>query len=77
MYLVGHSIELSLKAFLLFHGVSLRELRIKYGHDLRKCFEKAEELGLRNHVLIDDMELEAFHVLDDLYSSAKTIGVTH
>lgn len=33
-YLVGHSIELSLKAFLRGRGTPLKELRILYSHDL-------------------------------------------
>jgi hypothetical protein len=71
MYLIGHSIELSLKAFLLLRGISLRDVRVTYGHNLGKTFAKAEQLGLRDHVLIDDAELEAFHALDALYSTKQ------
>src|SRR5664279_4178495 len=47
LYLVGHSIELALKAFLVHKGMLVSELRSKaYGHDLLKCWEKSIELGL-------------------------------
>jgi hypothetical protein len=62
MYLLGHSIELILKAFLAYHGVPLRDLRKKYGHDLEKCFKKAKELGLNNYIFLDEVEVEAFLV---------------
>lgn len=37
-FLLGHSIELSLKAFLIAHGISDRELRA-LGHDLISTFD--------------------------------------
>ena len=41
-YLLGHSIELSLKAFLLGRGVPIRTLRSKaYGHDLAALLHEA------------------------------------
>lgn len=47
LYLIGRSIELALKSYLLSQGVSLRELRSKkYGHNLHACHKKAKELGL-------------------------------
>ena len=33
-YLLGHSIELSLKAFLKAQGFTIEKLKNKYGHDL-------------------------------------------
>jgi hypothetical protein len=46
-YLWGHSIELSLKVFLISHGVSLRELKSKnLGHNLTALWRKAVSLGL-------------------------------
>ncbi len=72
LYLVGHSIELSLKSYLMFHGVPLRELPTKkYGHDLMKSLKKAKELGLGSLVTLDGGELEALEVLNDLYSSKQ------
>lgn len=69
--LIGHSMELSLKAFLLHNGVTLRELRIQFGHNLGKCFKKAKELGLLGAVAFDEHELGAFSVLNELYSTKQ------
>lgn len=73
LYLVGHSIELSLKSYLLHHGVSLHELRSKrhIGHSLHKCLRKAKELGLLNHVKFSGQEEGAFEILDNLYSTKQ------
>jgi hypothetical protein len=48
-FLLGQSIELSLKAFLLGRGVPLKELRSrKYGHNLETLLDEARrrKLGL-------------------------------
>jgi hypothetical protein len=44
-YLLGHSAELMLKAFLFKHGVSIDELK-KIGHNLEKLVCHAKEKGL-------------------------------
>jgi hypothetical protein len=44
-HLLGMSIELALKAFLLDAGRTERDLR-KLGHDLRRQLEECESLGL-------------------------------
>lgn len=68
MYLVGHSIELCLKSYLVFRGVPLSDLKTKkYGHDLEKCLKKAKEIGLNAHVQLDNGELYALNVLNKLY----------
>lgn len=48
-YLVCHALELGLKAFLNYKGLSLKDLKNpeKFGHDLEALFGKARELGLR------------------------------
>lgn len=73
LYLVGHSIELSLKAYLMVGGISLRDLRNskKYGHSLHSCFRKAKELGLLMHVQFSVQEEGAFELLDSLYVSKQ------
>ena len=43
MFLVGQSIELALKAYLLFKGVDLRTLRHDYGHGLHRSLRKAKD----------------------------------
>ena len=71
LYLIGHSMELSLKAFLLHKSVSLRQLRTHFKHDIGRCFNKAKELGLLGSVEFDSHELEAFSVLNELYSTKQ------
>jgi hypothetical protein len=71
MYLAGHAIELALKSYLLHGGVTLQQLRRRFGHDLGKCFRKAKELGLLDHAKFEEAELGAFHVLDALYSTKQ------
>jgi len=69
MYLIAHSMELSLKAFLLHKGVELKDLKKQkeYGHNLVKCFKKAKELGLGSIVDVDKLEEKAFEALNNLY----------
>ena len=69
MYLVGHSIELCLKSYLLFCGVSIKVLRNKpYCHDLTECYKKAKELGLYSHVELSKDDEEVIEILSALYS---------
>ncbi len=71
MYLTGHSIELILKAFMLFKGESLTNLKNKYGHNLEKAFIKANELGLGKSVQFDTNEIEVLKILNVLYSTKQ------
>jgi HEPN domain-containing protein len=45
-FLLSHSIELTLKAFLAVHGKTSEELRKKFGHDLNKLLKEATNRGL-------------------------------
>jgi hypothetical protein len=45
-FLLSHSIELALKAFLAIHGKTSMELRKEFGHDLNKLLKEAEKRGL-------------------------------
>ena len=61
-FLLGQSIELSLKAFLLGHGTPLKELRSKkYGHDLEALLNEAYRLGLE--VKLDGTHRAVIHLL--------------
>lgn len=53
-YLLGHSAELMLKAFLYRHGVTIPELR-KIGHDLEKLVTVSEEKGLPKTVSLNQI----------------------
>lgn len=70
LYLVGHSIELSLKAYLLHKGQTLQTLR-RYDHNLRKCLQAAEALGLSTLLQFSSQEKGAFEILDVLYSTKQ------
>lgn len=71
MFLVGQSVELTLKAFLLSRGVPLNKLRKDYGHNLHRALRKAKELGLFPIAPLAEDELEAIECLNTLYSSKE------
>lgn len=66
MTLCAHSVELSLKAFLLDHGVDEKSVR-NLGHDLVVCLDKCIELGA-NAEGIDRRTLE---IISDLLDSGR------
>jgi hypothetical protein len=70
LYLIAHSIELCLKAYLIHKNVPLHDLK-KYGHDLKKSLQKAKELGLYSHIQLNKIELGALCALNDLYSTKQ------
>jgi hypothetical protein len=53
-YLLGHSAELLLKAFLYKHGIPIYQLK-KIGHDLEKLVACAREKGLPDKVQINQI----------------------
>jgi HEPN domain len=71
MFLVGQSIELSLKAYLLQREVSLKKLRTKFGHDLHKLLRKAKELNLKSLVDLTEEELSTIEILNKLYATKQ------
>lgn len=72
LYLIGHSIELTLKAFLVHKGMVVSELRSKnYGHDLMKCWEKSIELGLGDIYTFTSDDTEIIRLLNTLYSKKQ------
>lgn len=71
MFLTGQSIELALKAFLIHKGVTLRDLRTRYVHDLARCLRKAKELGLHEVVRLTDDEQESIRILSPLYAGKE------
>jgi hypothetical protein len=55
-YLLGHASELLLKSFLVKHGVSLKDLKCKFGHNLAKLIQRARELGLPESVSLTALQ---------------------
>jgi hypothetical protein len=67
-YLASHAIELTLKAFLRHRGIPVRHLRSSkhFGHNLRACYRKAKELGLKEIFKANSNDLRAFWLLIQL-----------
>ena len=70
LYLIGHSIELTLKAFLLSQEVDLKQIK-KLGHNLHDALRKAKELGLLEYVKFNAVEEGAFDLLNELYKTKQ------
>ncbi|PYJ88402.1 MAG: hypothetical protein DME71_13190 [Verrucomicrobia bacterium] len=68
-YLWGHSIELSLKVFLIGHDITLRELKRKdLGHNLTALWQKARSLGLEQEIHLYPEEIGTILVLSRDYA---------
>jgi hypothetical protein len=76
-FLLGRSIELALKAFLLSRGLNARELKSrKYGHDLDALLNKAILLGIEDELSITDLEKGVLQLLNyDYLENASSIGL--
>lgn len=53
-YLLGHSAELMLKAYLYKHGQTISDLK-RLNHDLEKLASRTRESGLPDEVLLDQI----------------------
>ena len=63
-FLLGRSIELSLKAYLMSRGVSIGELRKKkYGHNLHVLLHEAKHRDLGDVVPMEDIEIGVIELL--------------
>lgn len=64
-FLLGRSIELALKAFLLSRGLNAQELKSrKFGHDLGALLDKAIVLGIEDELSITDLEKGVLRLLN-------------
>lgn len=71
-YLMGHSIELSFKAFLRGHGVPVKELRRRpLGHDLSALYERAKRHQLAERVQLSPKDVELVHLLNRDYMNKR------
>ena len=71
-YLVGHSIELALKSFLLAKGYKITELRKRnYGHNLETLLAEARRRKLGREVKLSRYEDEAIKLLNKTYNTKK------
>ncbi len=69
-FLIGHAIELALKAYVLEKGATHDSL-FKLGHDLEGCLENAEKLGFGSVLVVGDDDRAVLRVLNNLYSSKQ------
>lgn len=71
-YLWGHSIELSLKVFLIAEGIPLSVLKSRVlGHNLIALFEKAKSLGIERKVHLYPADVGVIKVLSQDYAEKK------
>ena len=71
-YLLGHSVELSLKAFLLGRGLTIKVLRNKpYGHDLVALVREARRRRLGNLVKLSRRDLAVIDTLNECYGAKE------
>lgn len=77
-YLLGHGIELAIKAFLLAKDVPLAELRSMklMGHDLEKALYRAEGLGFSNLVSLSGEERASIELLNKTYQPKEHEYIT-
>jgi hypothetical protein len=72
-FLAGHSIELSLKAFLLKRGVPYTDLRSprRFGHNLVALLVEARRRKIGREVAIDRSVDRQIPVLNEMYASKR------
>ena len=72
-YLIGHSIELSLKSYLYSKGYTEKTLRHpkKFGHNLSNLLAECRRRKLGREVKLTRYEIKAINVLSDTYKSKK------
>lgn len=52
LYLLGHSLELHFKAFLVLHGIEEKQLAQEFGHDLVASLRECKKHGFCNSILL-------------------------
>lgn len=65
-YLYGHAIELGLKSFLHYKGMTDKELR-KIGHNLTEAWSKCSDLGLLELICDYQQFQECIFIMNDQY----------
>jgi hypothetical protein len=67
-FLIGHAIELALKAFLLQQGTTESFIRRELGHDLMACLASAEATELRKYMSLTEENRALLQLFNSLYS---------
>src|ERR1700756_3132101 len=69
-YLIGHAIELGLKAYLLQQGVGLDGIK-KLGHELCTAYGEARARGFDDHLKPQDGDISVLETLNALYADKQ------
>lgn len=71
-FLLGQSIELSLKAFLLDVGITLKELRSrKFGHNLNSLLNECHSRNIENYVKLENRHFGVIGLLNLEYQAKR------
>ena len=70
MFLVAHSIELALKAYLRHKGFTVQQLQ-NMGHDLTECWRVATTEGIEGHITLTQEELGVLGLISHLHVSTQ------
>jgi hypothetical protein len=71
-FLLGRSIELSLKAFLLHRGLPIKELRKKkFGHNLVTLLNESLNNGIEKEIAINNVEKGVIELLSYDYADKR------
>lgn len=65
--LLGQSIELLLKAFLMAQGVTLIELKKNFGHDIKALVAEARKHGIESKVTLTNAHWATIELMSDEY----------
>lgn len=70
MFLMAHSIELALKAYLLHRGVCLAEI-MKLGHHIDQCWQRCIRHGVADYITLTDQDAAVLDMIAKLHSSTE------
>ena len=69
--LIGQSIELVLKSFLMKNGIEIEKLKKSFGHDLTKLRDEARRHDIESIVELSDTQWEVIHSLNLEYKHKR------
>lgn len=71
-FLLGRSIELSLKAYLLHKGIPISELRKKrFGHNLKALLAESRSKGIEHYVKLEAIDAGVIELLSFDYEAKR------
>jgi hypothetical protein len=77
-YLVGHSIELSLKSYLSAKGYSVNKLRYKpYGHNLVSLVKESRKRKLGREAKLNKYQIQAIELFNTVYQKKDLEYLTY